>query len=753
MRFPALAAVLAVGMLSFNALDDARAAEAPPPPAALPIARTQAAIRVDGLLDDAGWQGAAPIDVWYETNPGDNTPPKVKSVGYLSYDDKFFYAGFDFEDPDPASIRAPFGDRDNVPSSTDYAGVILNPRNDRRTGIIFVANPRGIQFDSINDDASSSEDASPDFFWDAAGKITKTGWSLEIRIPFSSLRYARGDPQTWGIMLYRNYPRDFRYQMFSTRLPRGNNCFICSSNSLEGLSGLPGGGHLVLAPYANGRQKAEPTAELGTPFESGPLEGDLGLDVKWTPLATTALDATLNPDFSQIESDVAQIGTNERFALFYPEKRPFFLEGSELFSTPIQAVYTRTITSPRWGVRGTGKLGKTGYTALVAQDRGGGSVILPGPNGSDFADQDFRSVVAIGRVRRDLGSSFVSLLGSGRQVEGGGSNQLLGPDFQWQPSGNDKVTGQFLMSWSDTPDRPELASEWNGQALRGHAGDLWWNRSTKTYDWFAEYRDFGDGFRADNGFVPQVGLRETFLDTGYTFRPEGFVRRVRSYFIFDRATDRDGELLNRYYSVGFGANARWDSFARIRWAWERVRAGEATQTLPRSRLIYTLTANPSRLVSDLSLDGFLGQEIDFDNVRTGSGGNVSFGATLRPSDHLELRFNNGRRWLDVDLPDGSKPRLFTAKVDRLRATYTFTARSFLRVIGQYVTTTRDPALYTDAVDAKDGSFSVSALLAYKLNWQTVLFAGYGDNRALDESADWQREAREFFVKLSYAFQR
>lgn len=148
-------------------------------------------------------------------------------------------------------------------------------------------------------------------------------------------------------------------QYFSTKLPRGGNCFICRSNPLTGLTGLPSGGHLVVAPYATASQDAFPKDALGSPLENESVKADAGLDVKWTPNVNTAIDATVNPDFSQIESDVAQIGANERFALFFPEKRPFFLEGIELFSTPIQAVYTRTITSPRWGARATGKIGRT----------------------------------------------------------------------------------------------------------------------------------------------------------------------------------------------------------------------------------------------------------------------------------------------------------------------------------------------------------------------------------------------------------
>src|SRR5437762_2561805 len=202
--------------------------------------------------------------------------------------------------------------------------------------------------------------------------------------------------------------------MFANRIPRGSNCFICNRNKLVGLENLPEGGHMVTAPYVSARQVGEMRSEVvGSRFVNRPAAGDGGLDVKWTPNADTAVDATLNPDFSQVESDVAVISTNERFAIFLPEKRPFFLEGVELFNTPIQAVYTRTITSPRWGLRSTGKLGDNAYTLLVAQDRGGGRAIIPSATNSNFADQEFQSTVAIGRVRRDFGrNSFVSFLGT-----------------------------------------------------------------------------------------------------------------------------------------------------------------------------------------------------------------------------------------------------------------------------------------------------------------------------------------------------
>jgi hypothetical protein len=727
----------------------AAAQEVPP---TLTVRRAAGPIAVDGDLSDAGWQGVPAVEKWYETNPGDNVEPPVGNVGYLAYDDAFFYAGFRFQDPSPKRIRSPLGDRDNVPSYTDYGGVILDTRNTGKTAILFLANARGIQYDAVTDDATG-EDSSPDFYWDAAGRVTAEGWTLELRIPFSSLRYSRADPQVWRIMLYRNYPRDFRTQMFSTTLPRGGSCFICRSNPLTGLQGLPSAGGIVAAPYVSTTRTAEPAGNLGAPLDDVSTDLTGGLDLKWRPGASAAIDATVNPDFSQIESDVAQISANERFALFFPEKRPFFLEGIELFATPLQAVYTRTITDPLWGVRGTGKLGRLAYTGFVAQDEGGGSVILPGPNSSDLADQEFRSWVGVGRLRREFGrGSFVSALATDREIEGGGHNRVIGPDFQWRPTSKDTVTGQLLYSWSLTPDRPELADEWDGRMLSGHDGQASWSHSTPRLDWYAEYTDASDGFRADTGFIPQVGYRRGYGETGYTVRPTtGAVRRLRNYLIFDHSTERDGDLILRQFSPGFGLDGKWNSFVRIRYAFDRVRAG--TVVLPRQQLLYTIYVSPSQKVSRIELEGSVGQEIDFDNARTGHGANVVLRTTLRPTDHLELQLNDSRRWLDVDVDTGSS-RLFTAKVDRLRATYNFTARTFVRGIVQYVETVRDPALYIDEVDAREASFGASALFAYKLNWQTVLFVGYGDNRTfLEETDRLEREDRQFFLKLSYAFQR
>jgi hypothetical protein len=708
-------------------------------------------VTIDGDLSDEAWRNAERIERWYETNPGDNVAPKVKSVGYLAYDDRYFYAAFDFEDPDPRAIRAPYGDHDNVSgNSTDYAGVILDTRNDGHSAVLLLATPRGVQYDALSDD-NSGEDSSPDFFWDSAARIHEGGWTLEIRVPFSSLRYRSTDPQTWGIMLYRNYPRDFRYQMLSTRVPRGGNCFICNANTLVGLERLPSGGHVVVAPYLSGSQIARPVAGLGSALKADSTDARGGADVKWTPNADNVIDFTLKPDFSQIESDTAQISTNERFALFFSEKRPFFLEGVNLLRTPIQAVYTRTITAPRWGGRLTGKSHGVSYTALIADDRGGGSVVLPGANGSSLVNQDFGSYVLIARAQRDLGRSFVSLLATDREShDGNGYNRVVGPDFQWRWK-SEVVSGQWLFSSSRTPNRVAVTRQWDGRSLQGNGLNLQWTHNTTHFDSTVTLQDFGDGFRADAGFVPQVGYRNTSGASGWTFRPNGFVRRLRTFVLAGRQTDRSDALISEYVTPSIGMDVKYSGFLQFRFINDRTRAGSIPFT--RRQFGYVVRFNPTPRIAQIAVDGVIGQEIDFANARPAHGSTVNFNARVNLTDHLELSGVQNQRWLQVDDAVGDRRRLFISRVSRLRATYMFTANAFARVIGQYVSTSRDPSLYLSAVTRRSGTFSGSVLMAYKINWQSVLFVGYGDDRELSQQQELERSTRQFFVKMSYAFQR
>jgi hypothetical protein len=509
----------------------------------------------------------------------------------------------------------------------------------------------------------------------------------------------------------------------------------------------------VIAPFGTLQKSDTPAGDLGTPLAGGDLEPRGGVDLTGSPLADLAIDATVKPDFSQVESDAAQIGANERFALFYPEKRSFFLEGVDLLATPFQAVYTRTVTAPSVGLRGTGRAGRTAFTALVTRDRGGGLVVLPGAEGSDVAEQDFASNVGVLRVRHDLGRSFVSALATGRVIAGGGHNTVAGPDFQWRPGSSNTITGQALWSDTRTPDRPALASEWDGRTLMDHALVANWAHNTAHVDWFLQGKDVGRDFRADDGFIPQVGYREGYFESGYTFRPQdSFLSRVRVFTINSYDAEPSGATLSRRLSVGTGMDGKWNSFIRFELNRDDIRAGGLLLQRFQPRLY--VQASPGRLVNLLSVDAYVGQEIDFANARAGHGTTLLTSLTLRPGDHLELRNDANGRWLFVEAADGASGRLVAAYVERLRATWMFDSRSFVRLIGQYVTTRRDSSLYTSAVEPKEAAFAASALFAYKLNWQTVFYLGYGDDRTFSSLTDrLERSGRQVFAKVSYAWQR
>lgn len=261
--------------------------------------------------------------------------------------------------------------------------------------------------------------------------------------------------------------------------------------------------------------------------------------------------------------------------------------------------------------------------------------------------------------------------------------------------------------------------------------------------------------------MPQVGYREGFGELGYTFRPKGkragppVIHRLRIFTFSEYQVDREGDVINQMVSAGFGMSGKWDSFFRFRLAHDEVRSGG--QLFPRDQAFLRFHLSPTRAISDIRLRVVLGDDVDFANDRPATGGTLGLAATFRPNDRLEFRLDSNRRWLDVDrsrLDEVGRERLFTATVARLRTTYNLSSRSYVRLIGQYVETGRDPTLDDDEVDSKSAFLSTSALFAYKLNWQTVLFLGFGDGRKHAVDLDHLEAAeQQIFLKVSYAFQR
>ena len=692
-------------------------------PTRVDIGRLQGAVTVDGDPAEAAWQQARRIDGFVEYFTGDNTAPPANTVGMIAYDDEAVYVAFMADDPRPTDIRAPLVDRDKVLGDQDYVAILIDTLNDRRSGVAFRVNPRGVQTDSVVNDANGVEDFSPDFFYEAVARRTPQGWSAEMRIPLASLRYPPTNPQTWGVIMMRNYPRDFRYVMANTPIPKNSGCFLCHASEITGLEGLPATQHFTIAPYTTAAATRRP--DVDNRFDS-----DLGLDMKWNPSANLTIDGTLNPDFSQIEADVPQLDVNNRFALSLPEKRTFFLEGVDLLSTPIMATYTRSINSPAWGMRATGNAGASAYTFLVAEDRGGGSVILPGPQGSKFVPRDFRSTVALGRIRRGFGDSFGAFMLSAREVEEGGYNRVIGPDFLWDQKGPNRLSGQLLYSMTENPNRPDLTDQFRGQSFNGHAYRFIFDRDAKRYDLWIANVGYSPGFRADNGFVVQTGLRRAGMWSGLRTYPKGFFSYFRPYAgtEYDQ-TFEEGDLLRRGFFSGVEFQGKYGSsgYMTAGHITERVGAKELT----RRDVSFNVRAAPYRWLPAIQLDGFAGEKIDYAGGRVGRGATVNLSGTTRVGDHMQMELRTSREWLDLE----ETGRLFTAQIDWLKATYTFSPRSLVRAIVQQKSVERG--------DTRDRKVTLSALYAYKLNWQTVFFVGYGD----------AEDAQSVFMKVAYAFQR
>ena len=341
-------------------------------------------IVVDGVLDDAAWASAGEIDLAYEISPADNTAAPVATKARIGYTQDALYVSFRAEDPKPGDIRARLRDRDAA-YRDDFAGIIVDTFDDQRRAYEFFVNPLGVQMDLIKDQATGSEDDSWDGLWTSAGRITETGYEVEMRIPFKTLRFREGeDIRRWAMSFLRIYPRSSRHQLSNQKVSRDSNCYLCTFEKFEGMAGVQPGRNLDIVPTITVARPEERDG-VGEPWHNEGVEIEPGVDVSWAPSPNLTLNGTINPDFSQVETDQAQLNLNNSFALFYPEKRPFFLEGADYFTTPFTVLYTRQVADPDWGLRVTGRNGDGTYGAFVAQDATT-QLLVPGVLGSSIED-------------------------------------------------------------------------------------------------------------------------------------------------------------------------------------------------------------------------------------------------------------------------------------------------------------------------------------------------------------------------------
>lgn len=746
-RFTLVAIALA-GFLS--ATPGARAQEPVDEPAAafhqpaiysvLPI---EAEINVDGRLDEAPWQRPPTFELMYETRPAENGPAPVRTEVWIGYDLNNFYVAFHAHDPAPELIRARLSDRDAA-YQDDFVGVVLDTFNDQRRAFEFFVNPVGVQMDMTQNEMTGGEDDSWDAIWDSAGRITDTGYMVELRIPFSSLRFPKAeDGMTWGIDAVRFYPRGQRYRLALHPIERGNNCYLCQGYKLEGFMGVRPAQSIELVPTLTaswvGAREDFPDGEM---INENP-EVEPGATVHWGITPNLILSGALNPDFSQVEADAAQLDVNEQFALFFPEKRPFFLEGADIFATRFNAIYSRNIADPNWGIKLTGKMGKDALGVIVAQDSIT-NLLIPGSQGSTLTSIDDDNLSTILRYRRDLfGATTGGLFYTGREGDDY-SNRLLGGDilFRWKDTEAARI--ELLGSQTQYPD--DIAEEYgqSTEKLSDYAMRLVYQHTSRNWMYFFLYRDVGTDFRADLGFVPRADYRQGEAMLEHAWYPEkaGW-SQVRLGLRWNEVQDQSGQHLSRDIELMSWAQGPLESFVRVSlydgdlfyngelFDTDRIEAYGEAQILPNLHASVAAT---------------VGGQVDFANTRQGDQLRIDPGFRLDIGRHLRLNLDHSYERLDVD-----EGRLYTANLSQMRLTYQFNVRTFVRWITQYFDVDRDPSLYSDEVAARSRSLFNQVLFSYKLNPQTVFFLGYSDNYLGDEQINLTQQNRTVFLKIGYAW--
>lgn len=710
------------------------------------VTRATAPVRVDAVLDEPVWQQATPIAVDREWAPGDNLEAAVRTDAFVAWDDDKLYVAFHAYDPQPGRIRARYAERDGA-LNDDTVGFMIDPFNDDRLAYQFRINPLGVQADAINSDVEGSEDFSWDAIWDSAGRITDDGYVVEVAIPLQQLRIpaggqARMQARTWGFLAMRDWPRDVRHRFRSVVTDQDRDCLICQFEDLSGFGITTVGRNVEITPTltASAQQALDGSGELETTDRAV----EPGVSGRWAITPGTSFQATVNPDFSHVEADAGQLDVNTRFALSFPEKRPFFLEGADFFETQLGLLFTRTIADPVAGAKLTGKSGPNSYGVLVARDEIT-NFLIPFDQSSFRTSVNRASDTAVLRYRRDLGSRATAGLFVASRSGDDYSNQVLSTDSYLRLTESDSLRVQAAGSRARYP----LALQSVGQpggTLDGHSLLASYSHNDRDWSWWSGYSEVAPGFRADMGLFNQVGVRSGNA---------GAQRRIRG--------GPEKWFRNLYFSVGGDARQQWDG-DWTEWGSDIAATYEGSRQTSIELLIapnqehfagttyhntrYSVDAS-TQVTGDLNAGLFVnwGETIDFTNRRA-----ADF-VTVQPytTFHVGQHFSGTASWVRQVFRTQTGAHVFTASLPQARLLYHFNRRTYVRAILQYRDVGRSPEQYIVRIGRQSRSLLSQLLFSYRLDAQTVFLAGYSDNYAATEAVDLSQTNRAVFLKLSYAW--
>lgn len=715
-------------------------------------------VRVDGHLDEAAWQAALEVPLAYESHPGDGIAAPVETRAYLVYDDHHLFIAFRAFDPEPAKIRAHLmdSDRQDTFEQDDYVAVVLDTYNDSRRGFEFRVNPHGVQMDGLYSPVNDEQDFSWDVIWDSAAQIDEQGYVVEMAIPFDQLRFlsTSGD-QTWGISLSRSWPRDVLHLFEAHRANRNDGCDLCQAPRFSGFAGIASGRQLELTPtltYEH-RERLPMGAEPGDSLDDKNDEIDAGVSLRWGITPSLTLNATYNPDFSQVEADALQLSTNQRFALQFDEQRQFFLEGRDFFVTPIQAVFTRTVQDPLWGLKLTGKVAPRSALGFFVADDELNFVVVPSIDGSDTRRLSGGARTVVGRFRQDIGkSSTLGFLYTDRQGDDGYLNRVGGLDASIRLATRHLVRLQALASETRYPDKDARGETLPEDPGGGHAIEAIYIYQSRDWNGSLGWRGYDDDFRIDSGFVPRVAFETWRSSLQRTFWGEegAFLNRADVSLTWLHTRNQAGELTDDKFDLlaDLAMPRQSNLILQLIRRDERFR-GELFEELVTGRV--ELTIQPSET---MALRGkiLMGDTIDVYGRRPAEERQLVFELEVKPDIHWNVKLSALEQ--DLEIAEG---QLSLTRLADLRVTYQLSTRSFFRYIAQYQLMDVVPAFLPTPPPLQDREHLAGQLLySYKINPQTLLYVGYSDEYA--ESGEGLTQGiepttRSFFFKMSYAFTR
>ena len=741
------------------------------------IPRVHRAPKLEDFLENQPREVELTVTDFRQNSPGDGTPATEPTTAYLSYDDKNLYVVFVCQD-ESGAVRAHLSRREGS-DQDDGAGVLLDTFRDFHRAYFFFSNPLGVQTDAIYTEGQGY-DLSFDTLWGNAGRVTKNGYVVFFAIPFKSLRFSHGPEQTWGVALYRTILRksEYDYWPYVTQRVEGLTQQFAPVGGIENVSP---GRNIQLIPYgllASDHFLIQPGGGA-PPMFLDKFEHRAGLDAKFVVKDSLSFDFTLNPDFSQVESDDPQVTVNQRFAVFFPEKRPFFIENAAFFATPIDLFFSRQIAQPQFGSRMTGKLGKWTLGALAIDDRQPGQGFTSGP-------YDTRAVDGVVRVTREFGNqSYIGGFFSSRDFADT-SNRVASIDARLKFSKNWVADVQGVHSWTRQNARAGqncLSFQQNAQGFGSQQGNALWadaSYSGRHFVFTTNYNDFSPNFCTELGFVNRIDIRQNNAFAAYFWRPNtGKVIDFGPTVSETVDWNHNGVLQDWGAGLGFQADLRKQTTISINRGEAYERLGNFEFRKHSTSLF--LATQPYKWIS-LSARYARGTGENFfpppgvppflGNVQR-----VNFGFTLRPSSRLRLDetliyYRLGTRDGSVPPPFSPGHSIFNNYLNRTKFNYQFTKELSLRLILDYNATIANTQLF-DLQRSLGGSddlngpfaptkqFTTDVLLTYLLHPGTAVYLGYNNGYSdlnlragapvpiTVQGAPNNSTSRLFFVKVSY----